>query len=405
MLRAERTGFTLIELLVVMVIIALLVGLLLPALGRAREEARKTQCRSNLRQIGLAMTMYANDNKSYFPVAYGMTVTTDQSWPIDWGTAHWMHTMNSVAYTTAESGMNGSFFYLMPTVLGEPRATSNAGGPGIPSALGLLLAGGYLTHNGASVLDCPSRTYDNGLMRDGEVYFQPTGVYDLAPPNGPSWWDGGWARQNTTFDRDEPFFTSGGKIFLSNGNDYGNPTVALNGDMNSASSQCDGGIGIGIRCHIFGSYEIRDETGTTDPVFRVIRLDPSDTGKAVACDTLYNFFGMHRWGGIRAGALPQNASDPGVPWWPGVGGPVFHINPTDTGRIGWISNHDSSYNVLFADGSVKTYSDAGKNLYKTVVKAYLSAFGGSTQWNYYLGPYQKNRDIWAPIFDRLYAQD
>jgi len=56
-----RKGFTLIELLVVMVIIALLIGLLLPALSRAKEEARKTQCRSNMRQIGMAVTMYAND--------------------------------------------------------------------------------------------------------------------------------------------------------------------------------------------------------------------------------------------------------------------------------------------------------------------------------------------------------
>jgi len=48
-----------------MVIIALLIGLLLPALSRAKEEARKTQCRSNLRQIGLAMQMYANDNSGY----------------------------------------------------------------------------------------------------------------------------------------------------------------------------------------------------------------------------------------------------------------------------------------------------------------------------------------------------
>jgi len=67
----ERKAFTLIELLVVMVIIALLIGLLLPALARAKEEARKTQCRSNLRQIGLGIEMYANDNGGWSPEIAG----------------------------------------------------------------------------------------------------------------------------------------------------------------------------------------------------------------------------------------------------------------------------------------------------------------------------------------------
>lgn len=64
-----RRGFTLIELLVVMVIIALLVGLLLPALGSARNMARTTACKSNLRQIGMAIYLYTAENRGYFPPA------------------------------------------------------------------------------------------------------------------------------------------------------------------------------------------------------------------------------------------------------------------------------------------------------------------------------------------------
>jgi prepilin-type N-terminal cleavage/methylation domain-containing protein len=83
----NRRGFTLIELLVVISIIALLVGLLLPALAAARDTARSSVCLSNLRGIGQMMYTYAGENKDYLP--------RSETYGAD--TEHWAHKLVSSA--------------------------------------------------------------------------------------------------------------------------------------------------------------------------------------------------------------------------------------------------------------------------------------------------------------------
>lgn len=73
-------GFTLIELLVVISIISLLISLLLPALGSARRTAQQTACLSNVRQLGMVMTMYTDDYGGVYPAGFGTNGFGDPKW-------------------------------------------------------------------------------------------------------------------------------------------------------------------------------------------------------------------------------------------------------------------------------------------------------------------------------------
>lgn len=68
--RAPRIAFTLVELLVVIGIIALLIGILMPSLSRAREMSRRTKCSANLRNLSIGCHQFANENKGRFPMCF-----------------------------------------------------------------------------------------------------------------------------------------------------------------------------------------------------------------------------------------------------------------------------------------------------------------------------------------------
>jgi prepilin-type N-terminal cleavage/methylation domain-containing protein/prepilin-type processing-associated H-X9-DG protein len=120
----RRAGFTLVELLVVIGIIALLISILLPALGRARKQAKAVNCQSNLKQIGQCISIYLAENKQTFP--NGINYDYDYGAPVHWQAPYAtqyprpMRTMTPAWFPTADKLNNPNASpYVSPVYLQE----------------------------------------------------------------------------------------------------------------------------------------------------------------------------------------------------------------------------------------------------------------------------------------------
>jgi len=132
----HRRAFTLIELLVVISIIALLVGILLPALGAARKSARNAVCLSNIRQITVGLLSYAQENKSHLPAALSTPVADLSNRRAHWQVSAWSFITSDPPDAAA---LTSPYEYLQGTVFECPSAEDGRGGYNI----GNHLANGY----------------------------------------------------------------------------------------------------------------------------------------------------------------------------------------------------------------------------------------------------------------------
>ncbi|MBA3316251.1 MAG: DUF1559 domain-containing protein [Planctomycetaceae bacterium] len=303
----RRDGFTLIELLVVIAIIAVLIALLLPAVQQAREAARRTQCKNNLKQMGLAMHNY-HDTFNAFPIGATVQTTGNGSCNWAWGAAIMPFLEQGNAYQAAGVGQ-----LTLPAALADPARLAVLQRP-------------------ISVYRCPS---DTGPDLNTNVPFG-TGAVNLALSN--------YVASNGSYSYRARFGDPEADSSTATGFNNGmfiagvvNPPGAVTRRMSSITDGTTNTIMVGERAW---------EVGFADYRAAVV------------------------WG-MRGSGLAFAANDNGYVCVMGVGwvqlnSPPYPYSATNSEhRRGFSSNHTGGVHFLFCDGSVQFISENINHIART----------------------------------------